>query len=315
MNTHIAVDIGGTQLRAAVFLETSSKPARVIRIPTRDESSTPLERLQSLIQQIWPTDQSVAGIAVATPGPTDPYRGIVVEAPNIPGWINLPLRSHLEERFQVPVAVGNDANLAALGEWKFGAGIGHSHLIYVTISTGIGGGIIIDNRLLLGAQGLAGEIGHVTVIPDGPPCGCGGYGHLEAIASGTAITRWVKEELQNGVQSNLQYVKLLNAKTISEAAQKGDWLGIAALSRAANYVGVALADLLHIFNPTAIIIGGGVSRSGPLLLNPMFSTMQNHVMNPGYLENLILREAKFGDDAGLMGALALARTSFPGQPI
>ncbi len=259
MNSHIAVDIGGTQLRAAAFSEDSSKPARVIRIPTRDESSSPLERLQALIQQIWPTDQPVAGIAVATPGPTDPYRGIVVEAPNIPGWVDLPLRSHLEEHFQVPVAVGNDANLAALGEWKFGAGIGHAHMIYVTISTGIGGGIIIDNRLLLGAQGLAGEIGHVTVIPDGPPCGCGGYGHLEALASGTAITRWVKEQLQNGIQSSLENVKPLNAKAVSEAAQKGDWLGIAALSRAANYVGIALANLLHIFNPTAIIIGGGVS--------------------------------------------------------
>ncbi len=314
MNSHIAVDIGGTQLRAAAFSEDSSKPARVIRIPTRDESSSPLERLQALIQQIWPADQPVAGIAVATPGPTDPYRGIVVEAPNIPGWVDLPLRSHLEERFQVPVAVGNDANLAALGEWKFGAGIGHSHMIYVTISTGIGGGIIIDNRLLLGAQGLAGEIGHVTVIPDGPPCGCGGYGHLEALASGTAITRWVKEQLQNGIQSSLENVKPLNAKAVSEAAQKGDWLGITALSRAANYVGIALANLLHIFNPTAIIIGGGVSRSGPLLLTPMFSTMQSHVMNPRYLENLVLQEAKFGDDAGLMGALALARTSFPGQP-
>jgi glucokinase len=124
----------------------------------------------------------------------------------------------------------------------------------------------------------------------------------------------VKEQLQNGIQSSLENVKPLNAKAVSEAAQEGDWLGIAALSRAANYVGIALANLLHVFNPTAIIIGGGVSRSGPLLLTPMFSTMQSHVMNPRYLENLVLREAKFGDDAGLMGALALARTSFPGQP-
>ena len=312
MNTHIAVDIGGTQLRAATYPGDSLKPLKIIRIPTRDENSSPLERLQQLIQQIWPADQSVAGIAVAAPGPTDPYRGVVIEAPNIPGWVNLPLRSYLETYFNVPVALGNDANLAALGEWKFGAGIGHAHMIYVTISTGIGGGVIIDNRMLLGAHGLASEIGHVTVVPDGPACGCGGYGHLEAFASGTAITRWVKDELKLGAQSNLINVKQLNAKTISEAAQKGDWLGIAALSRAANYIGIALADLLHIFNPTAIIIGGGVSRSGSLLLNPMFATMENHVMNPGYLEDLVLREAKFGDDAGLMGALALARTSFPG---
>jgi glucokinase len=185
-------------------------------------------------------------------------------------------------------------------------------MIYVTISTGIGGGIISDNRMLLGAHGLAGEIGHVTVIPDGPACGCGGFGHLEAVASGTAITNWVREELEHGAQSSLQSIQQLNAKVISEAAKKGDWLAISALSRAAQFIGVALADLLHIFNPTAIIIGGGVSRSGSLLLDPIFTTMQNHVMNPGYLDNLVLREAKFGDDAGLMGALALARTTYPG---
>jgi glucokinase len=312
MTIHIAIDIGGTQLRAAAFAEDSLKPIKVIRIPTRDEKSTPLERLQQLITQVWPADGKVASIAVAAPGPTDPYRGIVIEAPNIPGWVGLPLRSYLENHFRVPVALGNDANLAALGEWKFGAGMGHSHMIYVTISTGIGGGIISDNRMLLGAHGLAGEIGHVTVVPDGPACGCGGFGHLEAVASGTAITHWVQQELEQGAQSSLQSIQQLNAKVISEAAKKGDWLAISALSRAAQFIGVALADLLHIFNPTAIIIGGGVSRSGSLLLDPMFATMQNHVMNPGYLDNLVLREAKFGDDAGLMGALALARTTYPG---
>jgi len=110
----------------------------------------------------------------------------------------LPLRNYLENHFHVPVALGNDANLAALGEWMFGAGQGHAHLIYVTISTGIGGGIINDNRLMLGTHGLAAEIGHVTVIPDGPTCGCGSRGHLEAVASGTAIARWVREELEQG---------------------------------------------------------------------------------------------------------------------
>jgi glucokinase len=311
MTTHIAIDIGGTQLRAATFSNDSLEPQKIMRIPTRDKKTTPLERLQLLITQVWPEDGQVAAIAVAAPGPTDPYRGIVIEAPNIPGWVGLPLRTYLENHFHVPVALGNDANLAALGEWKFGAGEGHADMIYVTISTGIGGGVIIDNRLLLGAHGLAAEIGHVTVVPDGPPCGCGGHGHLEAVASGTAITRFVEEELQQGAESRLAGVTPLNTKLIGEAAKKGDWLAISAISRAANFIGVALADLLHIFNPTAIIIGGGVSRSGSMLLDPMFTTMQNHVMNPGYLENLVLREAKFGDNAGLMGALALARTTVP----
>jgi glucokinase len=116
--------------------------------------------------------------AVAAPGPTDPFDGIVLEAPNIPGWTNLPLKKLIQEHFKVPVAIGNDANLAALGEWRFGAGIGHRNLVYLTVSTGIGGGVIIDNQLLLGTRGLAAELGHVTVIKDGPLCSCGHRGAL-----------------------------------------------------------------------------------------------------------------------------------------
>ena len=312
MSTHIAVDIGGTQIRAATYHIESQEPSKVIRIPTCDEHTTTLDRVQQLISQVWPENDRVIAISVAAPGPTDPYRGVVIEAPNIPGWVDVPLRNYLENHFQVPVALGNDANLAALGEWMFGAGRGYTHLIYITISTGIGGGIIIDNRLLLGTHGLAAEIGHVTVIPHGPPCGCGGRGHLEAIAAGPAIATWVEQELENGVRSSILHDRPITARLVGEAAQKGDRLAVMAIARAANFIGVALSDLLHVFNPSAIIIGGGVSQTGPLLLKPMLEAMQNHVMNPGYLEDLVLRQAAFGDDAGLMGALALARITFPG---
>ena len=312
MSTHIAVDIGGTQIRAATYHIESQEPSKVIRIPTCDEHTTALDRVQQLISQVWPENDRVIAISVAAPGPTDPYRGVVIEAPNIPGWVDVPLRNYLENHFQVPVALGNDANLAALGEWMFGAGRGYTHLIYITISTGIGGGIIIDNRLLLGTHGLAAEIGHVTVIPHGPPCGCGGRGHLEAIAAGPAIATWVEQELENGVRSSILHDRPITARLVGEAAQNGDRLAVMAIARAANFIGVALSDLLHVFNPSAIIIGGGVSQTGPLLLKPMLEAMQNHVMNPGYLEDLVLRQAAFGDDAGLMGALALARITFPG---
>ena len=312
MSTHIAVDIGGTQIRAATYHIESQEPSKVIRIPTCDEHTTALDRVQQLISQVWPENDRVIAISVAAPGPTDPYRGVVIEAPNIPGWVDVPLRNYLENHFKVPVALGNDANLAALGEWMFGAGRGYTHLIYITISTGIGGGIIIDNRLLLGTHGLAAEIGHVTVIPHGPPCGCGGRGHLEAIAAGPAIATWVEQELENGVRSSILHDRPITARLVGEAAQKGDRLAVMAIARAANFIGVALSDLLHVFNPSAIIIGGGVSQTGPLLLKPMLEAMQNHVMNPGYLEDLVLRQAAFGDDAGLMGALALARITFPG---
>jgi glucokinase len=307
MSLHIVVDVGGTQMRAACYSSESLKPLRFDRVSTQDPMETPLERLMDLIASVWPEGETISGIAVAAPGPIDPYEGIIFAAPNIPGWKDLPLQQHLEERFNVPVALGNDANLAALGEWKFGAGQGHHYLIYITVSTGIGGGIIIEDRMLLGVRGLAAELGHITVLLDGPLCGCGKRGHLEAVASGTAIAHWVEQELAQGVVSRLPANQTLTTKQIASAAQQGDELSIAALARAGTFIGQALADFVHIFNPSIIIIGGGVSQSGNLLLDPMRAGLREHVITPHYLDKLVLTTALLGDEAGLMGALALAR--------
>jgi glucokinase len=261
----------------------------------------------NLIAAIIPKDEEIAAITVAAPGPLDPYEGIVFEAPNIPSWNNLPLRKLIQERFNVPVAIGNDANLAALGEWRFGAGIGHRHLMYITVSTGIGGGVIIDNQLLLGTRGLAAELGHITVIPDGPLCSCGQRGHLEAVSSGPAIAHWVEQELGQGIPSSLPTNRPITAKEVSLAAKQGDELAKAALAQAGTYLGIAIADYLHIFNPSVVIIGGGVSQSGEAFFGPLRSTMNEHVLSKKYLENLTLTTAALGDDVGLMGALALAQ--------
>lgn len=318
MSHYIAVDIGGTQLRAALYPADSLEPIRLERTSTQalessDSCTDPLERLKNLIASLWPSAEPVAAISVAAPGPVDPYRGVLLEAPNIPGWEDMPLKECLEQRFHVPVVLGNDANLAALGEWQFGAGRGHSHMIYITISTGIGGGIIVDNRLLLGKQGLAAEIGHVTVLPDGPLCGCGQRGHLEALASGTAIANWIQGELQNGAHSSLPSDQPITARMVSDAAQAGDKLCISALARAGYFMGMALANLLHTFNPSAVILGGGVSKSGALLLDPLHASLSKHIMNPHFLDGLTLATAAFGDEVGLVGALALGRTSYPSK--
>ncbi len=259
-----------------------------------------------LIQTIWPEKETVSAIVVASPGPVDPERGIIFSAPNIPGWENFPLADRLNERLRVPVFLGNDANLAALGEWKFGAGRGHRHLLYLTISTGIGGGIISDNQLLLGARGLAGELGHIPILPDGPVCGCGQAGHLEALASGPAIAEYVKEKLRQGAVSSLQPDPKITAADIGEAALAGDVLAMEAYLRAGKFIGQALAGFLHIFNPSVVIFGGGVSFSGSLLLDPVRESLEKYVMDPGYLEGLTITTAELGDDAGLYGALALA---------
>ena len=304
---HLAVDVGGTWLRAALYPLGKIRPLRRERVPTRGEGRTE-ERLQALLERIWPREGTVMGIGVACPGPLDPFRGVVLNAPNIPDWHHLPLRALLEEAFGVPVALDNDANLAALGEWRYGAGRGYHHLIYLTISTGIGGGIIVADRLLRGAHGLAGEMGHVTVVPDGPPCGCGQRGHLEAVASGTAIARMAEEALAGGASSALaRSPHPLTAADVAAAAKEGDALAQQVLTTAATHLGRALAGFLHIFNPQAVILGGGVVQAGEVLLRPLEATLRASVMSPAYLEDLVLTTAALGDDAGLLGALALIR--------
>jgi glucokinase len=308
MSHYIAVDIGGTQIRAACYSEESLAPIKIDRTSTRHPTETPLERLVGLIASIWPHGEPVLAIGVAAPGPLDPYAGVIREAPNIPGWVDVPLRDHVADHFRVPVALGNDANLAGLGEWKYGAGQGHHHLIYITVSTGIGGGVIIDDQLLVGLNGLAAELGHVTILPDGPLCGCGQRGHLEALSSGTAIARWTAEQLSMGVKSVLTCDQPLTAKMVAIAAKGGDRLAINALERAGSYLGLALSNYLHIFNPSIIIIGGGVSQAGPLLMEPMWAAINKYSLSQYYLEHLTISRAALGDEAGLIGALVLARS-------
>lgn len=316
MDTYIAVDIGGTQIRAALYPAAEStnpgggiRPIKQKRIPTKDKNNSALDRLMDLVAEIWPAEHKVCSVGVAAPGPNNPQLGIIYRAPNIQGWENLPIVQIMQNRFHVPVLLGNDANLAALGEWKFGAGQGHHHLLYVTISTGIGGGVICDDQLLLGCHGLAAEIGHVTVDPSGPVCGCGHRGHLEAYASGTAIARYVNEQLAQGVPSSLSEIPNPTGRDISMAAENGDPLAKSALARAGSYMGRALGDYLHIFNPSIIILGGGVSRSGAFLIEPLRAAMAETIISPEYMQGLVITTAALGDDAGLLGALALAYTS------
>ncbi len=302
----MAVDIGGTQIRVATYAIDSTKPLQIKKIPTKAAKSEPYTRLVQAIESIWPVDGHVLCISAAIPGPVDPETGIIASTPNIEGWEDFPLADNLREHFSVPVYLGNDANLAALGEWWFGAGKGHKDVLYLTVSTGIGGGVITNNCLLEGTHGMATELGHVTVLPHGPMCGCGHRGHLEAIAAGPAIVRYVNEQLSAGKKSILVQSLNLSARKISEAAHAGDALAIAALARAGNYIGQALADFLVIFNPSIVIFGGGVSFSGELLFNPMREALKKSVMDQAYLQGLEITTAKLGDDAGLLGALALA---------
>ena len=309
MGAIIAVDIGGTHLRAALYEPESTQPIIHERVQTHAEEPGVYGRMEALIESIWPAERQVEAIGVASPGPLDSHTGYILKTPNISEWQNFPLAPNLSKRFHVPVFLDNDANLAALGEWRFGAGRGHHHVLYLTISTGVGGGVIADDHLLQGYHGLATELGHTIVDPDGPPCSCGFAGHLESFSSGPAIVRYVLKELQAGEKSSLRLEENLTARVIARAASHGDVLSVAAYRRAGEYLGIGVANFLHAFDPSIVIFGGGVSQVGPLLFDSFHASLKKRVFHPRYLEDLKIEMAALGDDAGLLGALALAQIS------
>ncbi|MGA2489891.1 MAG: ROK family protein [Anaerolineales bacterium] len=304
MSAIIAIDIGGTQLRVAVYPHNSIVPIKIQRAPSHGTEEGVFDRLTSLIDSVWPAEP-VDIICAAVPGPLNPYTGIILETPNIPAWKNYPLAELLTKKYSVPTFIGNDANLAALGEWLYGAGKGHHDIVYLTISTGIGGGVISSDKLIEGFRGMATELGHITVLPNGPVCSCGVRGHLEAVASGTAIAKYVSEQIIAGRKSSLGF-GVLTARQISEAAQQGDALAKEAFIRAGEFIGQATADFLHLFNPSIVIFGGGVSFSGDLLFGPVKDSLRRNIMDESYLEGLEITTAKLADDAGLLGSLAQA---------
>lgn len=306
MSLTAAVDIGGTHIRVAMYEPDSTTPVSHHR--TRSQANEPgvFDRLVQAIESVWQKDR-VKAIGIASPGPLDPHTGTILATPNIPQWKNFPLAPNLSKHFGVPVYLDNDANMAGLGEWQYGAGKGHHNLVYITISTGIGGGVISHDRLLQGFHGMAAELGHMIIDPKGPPCGCGYHGHVESFSSGTAIARYVNEQITAGTKSMLQAHPSLNTAQVADAARDGDPLAISAFKRAGHYLGIAMANYLAIFDPSILIFGGGVSQVGDLLFKPFEESLHNHTFHPHYLDDLVITKAALGDNAGLMGALAWAR--------
>jgi glucokinase len=306
MSLIAAVDIGGTHIRVAVYESDSTVP--VARQRTRSHANEPgvFERLVEALESVWQKD-NIAAIGIASPGPLDPYTGTILATPNIPEWDNFPLAPSLSKHFHVPVYLDNDANMAAFGEWQYGAGKDHHDLVYVTISTGIGGGVVSNDHLLQGFHGMGAELGHMIIDPNGPACGCGSYGHVESFSSGPAIARFVNEQIKAGSKSSLHADPNLSAAQIADAARDGDVLAISAFERAAHYLSIGVANYLAIFDPSILIFGGGVSQVGDLLFKPFKESLRRYVFHLHYLDGIVITTAALGDDAGLLGALAWAR--------
>ncbi len=303
----IGVDLGGTLIRAVRTDLGGEKVARS-QLPTEAESGgeAVMERVNTIIEEILREVEldEVLGIGIGAPGPID-ADGRIYNPPNLPDWGDFSLTERIFDRFKRPAFAGNDANLAALGEHRFGAGQGVDDMVYMTISTGIGGGIISGGSLLLGARGYAAEVGHQTLVAGGPICGCGQPGHLEALASGPSIARNAKERLEAGTSSIISdYGEEITSKSIAEAARAGDELAQELFAQAGFYIGLGLVNLIHILEPKRVLIGGGVSLAGDLLFEPIRETVDQQVMSPIYREVEIL-PAALGADVGLMGAVAL----------
>jgi len=304
----IGVDLGGTQIRALRTDLAGEKAARAEQLTLAQQGpQAVVTRILETVQEVMvgiPREE-ILGLGIGAPGPID-SAGVVHDPPNLPGWKGVSLVDELSGPLGLPIYAGNDANLGALAEYRFGAGAGVDHLVYLNVGTGIGGGVISHGRMLTGWRGFAAEIGHQTLDPDGPLCGCGQPGHLEAFASGPAIAREARQALEQGRTSTIpEHARgPVTAKSVAAAAMAGDPLALELLRQAGTYLGLGLANLIHILEPQRILIGGGVSRAGELLLGPARASMEQRLMSPVYRGVEIL-SAALGPDVGLIGAAAL----------
>ncbi len=310
----LALDYGGTKHTAALLVPGERvwlAHGRVFSPPSADatyDQAAMLSLARGLLAQ---NPGKLAAVGVSFGGPVEARRGLVRLSHHVPGWEETPLRDRLQAELGAPVSVDNDANVASLGEWRFGAGQGCDSLFYVTVSTGIGGGWVLGGRIWSGADGMAGEIGHTIVRPGGVPCVCGKHGCLEAEACGWGIAHKARERLSSPCQPSA--VRLLalaggradsvTAQHVAQAAEAGDEVAQALLDDAAEALGTGLASAINLMNPQRIVLGGGVTKSGERWWKVVRETASANILPQVHAE---IVPAGLGDDAPLWGAAALA---------
>ena len=311
----LAVDLGGTKIIAAVVLPDGKIVSRKYCLTlAKDGFKAVTERLlaaatEAIIQSKVDI-MDLSAVCIAAAGIINVKRGIITYSPNLPGWRNVALRDIVSEKLGLDTYIINDASAAALGEHRFGAGKGVDNLIYITVSTGIGGGIIIDGKLYTGSDGCAGEIGHMIVDVNGPKCSCGNSGCLEAMASGTAVAREAVIRINQGECSSIielagGKIENVTAEKVALAARKGDKVAWDIISKAANYLGTGFVNLVNVFNPDLIIVGGGMSKMGNMLLNPARKIVKQRSFKLPARRVHIVRSG-LGSNAGIIGAAVYA---------
>ena len=309
----IGIDVGGTNVKIAL-VDDSGKIIYSNSVPTRAEMGYEYtvnnikQAIYDLMKETKLTAKDIEGIGFGFPGQVDYKSGIVRLAPNIPGWVEVPIAKMIEDEFHIPTRVDNDVRCAALGELKYGAGKGCENLICITVGTGIGSGLIVNGKLVRGASNAAGEIGHIKLqIHDGPICGCGDTGCMEAFASGPAIVAMAEEYTLGG--KSTKYREMANGGDITpfivaEAAKAGDPVAKRIFARIGEYIGIGMASVVNLLNPEKIIIGGGVADAGDILLEPLKETLKKRAMKIAG-ETVEVVPAQLGNTAGVIGASLL----------
>jgi glucokinase len=303
----IGLDVGGTKVTGLLVDEDG-------KVLARGSSETPATDAEAIMATIFLVAGELRGsgqpvaIGVGAAGMVDFAAGTMRWAPNL-AWSELPIRDLVSEQIHLPCIVDNDANAAAWGEYKFGAAGGYRHVLMVTVGTGIGGGIVADGALYRGAHGFAAEIGHVIVEPGGPECGCGNRGCWEQVASGNALDRLGQLAVETRPESLIARLAAgheVTGRDVAEAAKQGDSLATSTFAQVGQRLGEGIAGLVNILDPEAVVVGGGVAEVGDVLMAPARSAFMASIEAPDHRPGVPLLQAALGNDAGAIGAAALA---------
>lgn len=305
----IGIDMGGTNIRLALVADDGAiVGSRRHKTSAQEGKDAIIARLSSEAGDLISEGKNhgaVIGIGIGAPGLIE--KGIVRVSPNLPGWNDVPLQELLEKALLLPVVLENDANAVAYGEMRAGAGKGLNSLVCITLGTGVGGGLILDGKIWRGAFGMAGEVGHMVVEPTGIKCSCGNTGCLEAYASATGIVRMAKEAVRRGEATGSSWADMDNLTTelLQGFAEQGDCAAIRIFEEAGRYLGIGMTSLLHLLNPEAVIIGGGVARSWNLFSPSMRKEITGRCFKE-IVDRTKILPASLGDNAGMLGAARLA---------
>ncbi len=321
MKKYLIIDIGGTKTTAVIFnnrgetiTDFKVKKSRTYEGEEVVFQNT-IELIYEVLEEAQITKKDICGVGVAAPGLLDYRTGLIIDVPMM-GWKNFPLGDRLREEFGVPVYVENDGNLGALAETHVGVAQGENTVLYQTISTGCGGGIVIEGKIYHGRNGFAGEFGHVSINFAGPKCGCGGSGCFELYASGSAINSRMKRDIKSGIKSmafdSIGYdPEKVNGKILGDAAEKGDPYAISMLQQEGYYIGVGLANLINLFDPDVIVLAGGMVKTDKYFWYTMMNEICRHTCFP--FDEDRIRISKLNDKVVAYGAYFMVKDALDGE--